>query len=216
MLEVKNVYKHYGNLEILKDIHFKVEKGEVVALVGASGAGKSTLLHLIAGLDKVDKGEILFEGKTIHNLSAKEMAAYRNRMIGLVFQFHYLLPEFTALENICIPAMIQGKAKREYISKAKEWLAYLGLSERMHHKPNELSGGEQQRVAVARALINAPKLILADEPSGNLDSANAKHLHSLFFQLSSEFGQTFLIATHNLDLSTQSHRVLHIKDGRIV
>ncbi|MCS7028839.1 MAG: ABC transporter ATP-binding protein [Bacteroidia bacterium] len=215
MLQIQGLYKRYGNLEILKDIHFEIQKGEVVALVGASGAGKSTLLHLIAGLDKADSGQIIFEGVSISQLSSKEMAHYRNQKIGLIFQFHYLLPEFTALENVCIPAMIQGKSKKEYLPKAKEWLAYLGLSERMNHKPSQLSGGEQQRVAVARALINNPKLILADEPSGNLDSANAQHLHSLFFQLSQEFGQTFLIATHNPELAAQSHRILHIKDGKI-
>lgn len=215
MLQIQGLYKRYGNLEILKDIHFEIQKGEVVALVGASGAGKSTLLHLIAGLDKADSGQIIFEGVSISQLSSKEMAHYRNQKIGLIFQFHYLLPEFTALENVCIPAMIQGKSKKEYLPKAKEWLAYLGLSERMNHKPSQLSGGEQQRVAVARALINNPKLILADEPSGNLDSANAQHLHSLFFQFSQEFGQTFLIATHNPELAAQSHRILHIKDGKI-
>lgn len=215
MLEIKHLYKSYGKLEILKDINLTIHKGEVVSLVGASGAGKSTLLHLIAGLDTADKGEILFEGMAIQALSQKAMAKYRNQNIGLIFQFHYLLPEFTALENVCIPAMIQNRPKNEYIAKAKEWLSYLGLQERMHHKPNQLSGGEQQRVAVARALINAPKLILADEPSGNLDSNNAQHLHNLFFQLSQEFGQTFFIATHNPELASQSHRVLHIKDGQI-
>lgn len=215
MLEIKHLYKSYGNLEILKDINLNIRQGEVLSLVGASGAGKSTLLHLIAGLDTADKGEIIFEGTAVHTLSSKAMAKYRNENIGLIFQFHYLLPEFTALENVCIPAMIQNRPKSEYTAKAKEWLSYLGLQERMHHKPNQLSGGEQQRVAVARALINAPKLILADEPSGNLDSNNAKHLHSLFFQLSQEFQQTFLIATHNPELAAQSHRVLHIKDGQI-
>lgn len=215
LLEVKHLYKSYGNLHILKDIHLSIETGEVVSLVGASGAGKSTLLHLIAGLDTIDKGEIIFEGQPIHTLSQKALAKYRNQNIGLIFQFHYLLPEFSALENVCIPAMVQKRPKNEYISKAKEWLTYLGLQDRMHHKPNQLSGGEQQRVAVARALINSPKLILADEPSGNLDSHNAKHLHSLFFQLSQEFKQTFLIVTHNPDLAHQSHRVLNIIDGQI-
>lgn len=215
MLEIKHLHKCYGNLEILKDINLNIEQGEVVSLVGASGAGKSTLLHLIAGLDTVDKGEIIFEGTAVHTLSSKAVAKYRNQNIGLIFQFHYLLPEFTALENVCIPAMIQKRPKNEYTAKAKEWLSYLGLQERMHHKPNQLSGGEQQRVAVARSLINSPKLILADEPSGNLDSANAKNLHNLFFQLSQEFQQTFLIATHNPELAAQSHRVLYIKDGQI-
>lgn len=215
MLAVKHLYKRYGNLEILKDINLNIEKGQVVSLVGASGAGKSTLLHLIAGLDTADKGEIIFEHINVHTLSPKQMAKYRNEHIGLIFQFHYLLPEFTALENVCIPAMIHKRPKNEYLSKAKEWLSYLGLQERMHHKPNQLSGGEQQRIAVARALINSPKLILADEPSGNLDSVNAQHLHKLFFQLSQEFQQTFFIATHNPELANQSHRVLYIKDGQI-
>jgi len=215
MLQIKHLFKRYGNLEILKDINLSIEKGEVVSLIGASGAGKSTLLHLVAGLDTADKGEIIFENTSVHALPQKAMAKYRNENIGLIFQFHYLLPEFTALENVCIPAMIQNRPKSEYTAKAKEWLTYLGLQERMHHKPNQLSGGEQQRVAVARALINNPKLILADEPSGNLDSQNAKHLHHLFFQLSQEFHQTFLIATHNPELANQSHRILHIKDGQI-
>lgn len=216
MLSVRHVFKNYGNLEILKDINLTIEEGEVVAMVGVSGAGKSTLLQLIGALDKPDKGEIWFRDKAVHTFSAKKIAQYRNENIGFVFQFHHLLPEFSALENVCLPAMIRKTPKSVYIKRAQELLSYLNLSHREHHKPNELSGGEQQRVAVARALINQPALILADEPSGNLDTQNSESLHQLFFTLAKDFNQAFFIATHNDVLAQQSHRCLRIVDGSIV
>lgn len=215
ILEASNIYKSYGKLPILKGVDITVKKGEIVSIVGASGAGKSTLLHIIGTLDKADSGQVFIDGTAIHNLSANELSAFRNKQIGFVFQFHHLLPEFTALENVCIPAFISGVGKVQAEKKAMELLELLGVSARAHHKPAELSGGEQQRVSVARALINDPKIILADEPSGNLDSENAASLHQLFFDLRDSMGHTFIIVTHNEDLANISDRTIHMKDGNI-
>ncbi len=215
MIRTDNIHKSFGKLEVLKGIDLKVEKAEIVSVVGASGAGKSTLLHIIGTLDSADKGEVFFENMAISNLNEKQLAEFRNRHIGFVFQFHHLLPEFTALENVCIPAFIGKMPRNKTIRKASDLLGFLGLSERLHHKPSELSGGEQQRIAVARALINDPDVILADEPSGNLDSASAVELHKLFFRLRDEFRQTFIIVTHNLELANMADRKLTIKDGII-
>lgn len=215
MVEAIGLRKKYGALEVLKDIHLKVDEGEIVSIVGASGAGKSTLLQILGTLDQADEGDLIIRGQSLRKLSKNALADFRNRHLGFVFQFHHLLPEFTALENACFPAFIQGIAKTEAEQKAKKLLDRLGLSERMHHKPSELSGGEQQRVAVARALINNPAVVFADEPSGNLDSANSRELHALFFELRQELKQTFIIVTHNEDLATQADRCLTIRDGRI-
>jgi lipoprotein-releasing system ATP-binding protein len=215
MIRAENIHKSFGKLEVLKGIDLSVEKGEIVSIVGASGAGKSTLLHIIGTLDFAEKGEVYFEDFAISTLNDKKLAEFRNKHIGFVFQFHHLLPEFTALENVCIPAFIGRIARNKATSKAKELLGFLGLSERLDHKPSELSGGEQQRVAVARALINDPSVILADEPSGNLDSASSVELHKLFFNLRDEFKQTFIIVTHNLELANMADRKLTIKDGII-
>jgi lipoprotein-releasing system ATP-binding protein len=215
MIRAENIHKSFGSLEVLKGIDMKVEKGEIVSVVGASGAGKSTLLHIIGTIDNADKGHVYIEDVAILSLNEKKLADFRNRKIGFVFQFHHLLPEFTALENVCIPAFIGRVPRSQAISKAKDILAFLNLSERMDHKPSELSGGEQQRVAVARALINQPAVILADEPSGNLDSAASVELHKLFFRLRDEFNQTFIIVTHNLELADMADRKLTIKDGLI-
>jgi lipoprotein-releasing system ATP-binding protein len=215
MIRAENIHKSFGKLEVLKGIDLKVEKAEIVSIVGASGAGKSTLLHIIGTLDFAEKGEVYFEDKAISNLNEKKLAEFRNKHIGFVFQFHHLLPEFTALENVCIPAFIGRVPRNKAIAKAKELLGFLGLAERLDHKPSELSGGEQQRVAVARALINDPSVILADEPSGNLDSASSVELHKLFFKLRDEFRQTFIIVTHNLELANMADRKLTIKDGII-
>lgn len=216
MLSGKNIYKRYGAVEVLKGVNIDIQKGEVVSIVGPSGSGKSTLLHILGTLDKADMGDILMNGTVLNVLEGKKLAAFRNKHIGFVFQFHHLLPEFTALENVCIPGWLAGRKKKEVEVKAKEALMILGLKERIENKPNQLSGGEQQRVAVARALINNPDIVFADEPTGNLDSANAKELHQLFFDLRKQFNQTFLIVTHNEELATLSDRVLHMKDGRIV
>ncbi len=213
MIEAKNIKKSFGNLHVLKGIDFRINKGEIVSIVGASGAGKTTLLQIIGTLDKPDSGEVLINTMGIVNLSDKKLAKLRNEEIGFVFQFHHLLPEFTALENVCMPAFLRGLKRKEAERRAGELLDFLNLKDRNHHKPNELSGGEQQRVAVARALINNPSVILADEPSGNLDSANKKELHELFFRLRDEFNQTFIIVTHDEELATMSDRILHIKDG---
>lgn len=216
MVQANNIQKFYGDLWVLKGVDLYIKKGEIVSIVGPSGSGKSTLLHILGTLDKPDKGELLIDGKKINFVSDKQVAAFRNAHIGFVFQFHHLLPEFTAVENVSIPAWIAGKKKKEITDKAVMLLESLGLGNRLDHKPQALSGGEQQRVAVARALINDPKIIFADEPTGNLDSANAKELHQLFFNLRQQFNQTFLIVTHNEELATMSDRILHMKDGKIV
>ena len=216
MIEVNDIRKDYGQLEVLKGVDLKIEEKEIVTIVGKSGAGKSTLLHIMGALDKPDKGTIHFNGKNITGFNKKELALLRNEEIGFIFQFHYLLPEFSALENVCIPGYIKKSPKNQVIGKAKELLDYLGLSERLNHKPNQLSGGEQQRVAVARALINNPRVIFADEPSGNLDSGTSKELHDLIFNLRNDFGQTFVIVTHNEELAEMSDRKLLMIDGKIV
>lgn len=216
MIQTTGIYKSYGALEVLKGISLHVAKQEIVSIVGASGAGKSTLLHIIGTLDKADRGQLLIDGTEVSKLNDTDLAAFRNQKIGFVFQFHHLLPEFTALENICIPAFIGGMGKKEATERAEQLLDYLNLTERKHHKPSELSGGEQQRVAVARALINRPAVVLADEPSGNLDSKSAQELHKLFFRLRDEMKQTFIIVTHNPDLAAMSDRTITIKDGKIL
>jgi len=215
MLTGKNIYKRYGTLEVLRGVTLEINKGEVVAIVGPSGCGKSTLLHILGSLDKADMGEIVINNTAFSVRSGNKLAAFRNKHIGFVFQFHHLLPEFTALENVCIPGWLAGRNKNEVREKAKGLLKILGLVDRNENKPNQLSGGEQQRVAVARALINNPDIVFADEPTGNLDSANAQELHQLFFDLRKQFNQTFLIVTHNEELSQLSDRVLHMKDGKI-
>jgi lipoprotein-releasing system ATP-binding protein len=216
MITGKNIYKRYGTVEVLRGVDLSISRGEVVSIAGPSGSGKSTLLHILGTLDKADSGTISINDTAIHSLTGKRLAAFRNQHIGFVFQFHHLLPEFSAWENVCIPGWIAGKNKTEVKTEAARLLKMLGLSHRFENKPNQLSGGEQQRVAVARALINKPDIIFADEPTGNLDSANARDLHQLFFDLRKEFGQTFLIVTHNEELARLSDRVLYMKDGRIV
>ncbi len=215
MISAKDIHKKYGSLEVLKGVSLEVKKGEIVSIVGASGAGKTTLLQIIGTLDKADTGEVKINESSIRSLSERKLSDFRNKQIGFVFQFHHLLPEFTALENVCLPAYIAGKSKAEAEAKARELLGFLGLSGRESHKPSELSGGEQQRVAVARALVNDPSVILADEPSGNLDSATAKDLHTLFFTLREKFQQTFIIVTHNEELANMADRKLTMKDGLI-
>ena len=216
MLVAKNIVKRYGTLEVLKGVSLDIKKGEIVSIVGSSGAGKSTLLHILGTLDTADAGEVFLNLAKLSNLTGKKLADFRNHHIGFVFQFHHLLPEFTAFENVCIPAWFNGKKKKETEYRAKELLGILGLMDRIENKPAQLSGGEQQRVAVARALINNPDIIFADEPTGNLDSANAKELHKLFFHLRDKFQQTFLIVTHNEELAQLSDRVIQMKDGRII
>lgn len=216
MLKAEHITKKYGSLQVLKGVDITVETGEIVSIVGSSGAGKSTLLHILGTLDKADEGHIWLDGQQVDLLEGKKLAAFRNRHIGFVFQFHHLLPEFSALENVSIPAWIAGRKKKEVADRAAELLTTLGLANRMENKPQELSGGEQQRVAVARALINNPSIVFADEPTGNLDSVHAKELHELFVQLRNDFKQTFLIVTHNEELAGMSDRVLHMKDGRII
>ncbi len=216
MLSAANIYKQYGHLTVLKGVDIAVSKGEIVSIVGSSGAGKSTLLHILGTLDKADKGEIILNGQHIETLRGTKLSAFRNRHIGFVFQFHHLLPEFTALENVCIPGWIAGEKRKEVVIKAIGLLKTLGLADRLDNKPLQLSGGEQQRVAVARALINGPSIVMADEPTGNLDSANAKELHQLFIDLRNQFNQTFLIVTHNEELAGMSDRILHMKDGKII
>tara|TARA_R110002073_G_scaffold244979_5_gene407089 strand:- start:3111 stop:3779 length:669 start_codon:yes stop_codon:yes gene_type:complete len=219
MIKVKNIHKYYDDLHVLKGVDLNIIQGEIVSIVGASGAGKTTLLQILGTLDEASKKEtyeLFIDGTSIINLKEKELAKFRNEHLGFIFQFHQLLPEFTALENVCIPAFIKGTPKVEAENKAKELLEFLGLSHRIHHKPNELSGGEQQRVAVARSLINNPKIIFADEPSGNLDSESAETLHDLFFKLRDQFGQTFVIVTHNRELANMADRKLVMVDGKIV
>lgn len=215
MIQANGIYKSFGNVDVIKGIDLQIDNGEIVTIVGASGAGKSTLLQIIGTLEKADKGEVLFDGQNISKMNQKNLAAFRNKNIGFVFQFHHLLPEFTALENICIPAYIAGVSKKDATERAMQLLEYLKLTDRADHKPSMLSGGEQQRIAVARALINKPSVILADEPSGNLDSQNAKELHELFFKLREKTGQTFVIVTHNNELAQMADRMLTIKDGKI-
>lgn len=215
MIKVESLQKSYGTLEVLKGINLEVADSSVVTIVGASGAGKSTLLHLIGTLDRPDEGRVLMDGTDLYKLNDKELAEFRNRNIGFVFQFHHLLPEFTAVENVALPAMIAGATKADAMRRAGELLDYLKLSERATHKPSQLSGGEQQRVAVARALVNNPKLILADEPSGNLDTENARKLHQLFFDLRDRFGQTFIVVTHNTELAQMADRTITMQDGMI-
>ena len=216
MIQATGIHKSYGSLEVLKGIDLHINKREIVSIVGASGAGKSTLLHIIGTLDKADRGRLLIDGTEVNKLNDTQLAAFRNQKIGFVFQFHHLLPEFTAIENICIPAYIAGTGKKEAMTKAEKLLDYLNLTARKDHKPSELSGGEQQRVAVARALVNDPAVVLADEPSGNLDSKSAQELHKLFFRLRDEMSQTFVIVTHNPDLAAMSDRTITIKDGLVL
>jgi lipoprotein-releasing system ATP-binding protein len=216
MLTARDIQKYYGNLWVLKGVDVEIRKGEIVAIVGPSGCGKSTLLHILGTLDKPAKGEIFLGDRKISDLSGKSMASFRNQHMGFVFQFHHLLPEFSALENVCIPSWISGRKKKEAEKRAVELLNALGMGDRLEHKPQALSGGEQQRVAVARALINNPDIIFADEPTGNLDSTHARELHQLFFDLRDQFSQTFLIVTHNEELAQMSDRTLHMKDGKII
>ena len=216
MLNARNIEKHYGSLQVLKSVEIDIKQAEIVSIVGSSGAGKSTFLHILGTLDKPDKGEVVLKGQRIDKLTGKALSKFRNKHIGFIFQFHHLLPEFTALENVCIPGWIAGSKKKETENRAIELLTILGLRDRLQNKPGQLSGGEQQRVAVARALINNPSIIMADEPTGNLDSANAKELHKLFIQLRDQYKQTFLIVTHNEELAAMSDRVLHMKDGKMV
>lgn len=216
VLSAKNIQKYYGDLWVLKGVDVEVSQGEIVSIVGPSGSGKSTLLHILGTLDIAAEGEVFLQDKKINTLRSKALAAFRNRHIGFIFQFHHLLPEFSALENVCIPGWIAGRKKREVEEQAKSLLVALGIGERLENKPSALSGGEQQRVAVARALINKPDVVFADEPTGNLDSTNAEELHKLFFELRDKFKQTFLIVTHNEELARMSDRTLHMKDGRIV
>ncbi|MCO5237585.1 MAG: ABC transporter ATP-binding protein [Chitinophagaceae bacterium] len=216
MLSAVNIIKSYGSLQVLKGVSFSVQRGEIVCIVGSSGAGKSTLLHILGTLDKADSGEIALQDQRVDLLKGKKLAGFRNRHMGFVFQFHHLLPEFSALENVCIPGWLSSRKKRETELRAKELLETLGLKDRIHNKPSALSGGEQQRVAVARALINNPDIVFADEPTGNLDSVNARELHHLFVQLRNEHNQTFLIVTHNEELAKMSDRVLHMKDGKMM
>ncbi len=213
MLQATNIHKSYNQLHVLKGVNFSVQKGEIVSIIGKSGAGKSTLLHIIGTLDTADEGSVLFEEREISKLKSKELAIFRNQHIGFIFQFHHLLPEFTALENVCIPGFIQKMPESKVKKRAKELLDYLGLSDRLTHKPSQLSGGEQQRVAVARSLINSPKIVFADEPSGNLDSTSSQELHQLLFKLRDDFHQTFVIVTHNEELAAMSDRKMEMQDG---
>lgn len=216
ILSAKNIHKKYGAIEVLKGVDIEIQPGEIVSIAGPSGSGKSTLLHILGSLDKADVGQVFLNKENITTLQGKKLSAFRNKHIGFVFQFHHLLPEFSALENVCIPGWLSDKKRGEVKTRAEQLLKMLGLKDRLENKPNALSGGEQQRVAVARALINNPDVVFADEPSGNLDSANAKDLHALFFDLRKQFNQTFLIVTHNEELAQQSDRKLMMKDGRII
>ena len=216
MINCQNITKNFGELQVLKGINFTVQRGEIVAIVGPSGAGKTTLLQIMGTLDKPNSGDIFYDNYNIKNLKEKELASFRNKNIGFVFQFHQLLPEFTAMENVMIPALIGNAKQSEAIKRAQEILVFLGLQDRMEHKPAELSGGEKQRVAVARALVNRPSVILADEPSGSLDSQNKDELHKLFFDLRKEFNQTFVIVTHDISLAELTDRIIPMRDGRII
>lgn len=216
MIKGVNITKQYGRLTVVRHVNLEIEKGEIVSIVGKSGAGKSTLLHILGTLDRPSAGEVFLNGVKVSNLNDKELSKFRNQHIGFVFQFHHLLPEFTAVENVMMPALINKLSKREASARAKELLDYLGLKERMTHKPSQLSGGEQQRVAVARSLMNKPLVIFADEPSGNLDTQTSRELHELFFQLNKDFSQTFVIVTHNTELSAMAHRSIQMKDGEIL
>jgi lipoprotein-releasing system ATP-binding protein len=216
MLTAKNIKKKYGQVEVLKGVDLTINNSEIVCIVGSSGAGKSTLLHILGTLDAPDSGEVFLNEIAMHSLKSKKLADFRNHHIGFVFQFHHLLPEFTALENVCIPAWIAGNSKKQTEQQAIQLLETLGLKDRTENKPSQLSGGEQQRVAVARALINKPDIVFADEPTGNLDSVHAKELHQLFVDLREQFRQTFLIVTHNEEMAQMSDRILHMKDGKIV
>ena len=216
MVIAKNIQKSYGNLEVLKNIDLSIEEGEIVSIVGKSGAGKSTLLHILGTLDQADSGDLEINNTKTQDLNSEELSKFRNQQIGFVFQFHHLLPEFTALENVCFPALIAKKNNKDVQRRATTLLTELGLKDRIHHKPNQLSGGEQQRVAVARALMNDPAVILADEPSGNLDTETSNELHQLFFELRAKHQQTFIIVTHNLELAKMSDRTLVMKDGCII
>jgi lipoprotein-releasing system ATP-binding protein len=215
ILSARNIHKYYGDLHVLQGVDLDIHAGEIVSMVGPSGSGKSTLLHILGTLDEAAEGEIRLKNRELHSLKGKLLSSFRNRHIGFVFQFHHLLPEFTAMENVCIPGWIAGESRPVVEARARELLNTLGVAHRMENKPSALSGGEQQRVAVCRALINAPDIIFADEPTGNLDSANARELHVLFFELRKKFNQTFLIVTHNEALAAMSDRVLHMKDGRV-
>lgn len=216
MIRADNIHKYYDKLHVLKGVSLEIQTGEIVSIVGSSGAGKTTLLHILGTLDSYDQGSLYIDNTDISTLSSKKLARFRNDSIGFVFQFHQLLPEFTALENVCMPAFIKNTPKKEAEKRAMELLDFLGLTYRYSHKPNELSGGEQQRVAVARALMNNPKIVFADEPSGNLDSVSADNLHRLFFQLRDEFGQTFVIVTHNQEFADMADRKLVMSDGQII
>ena len=216
MIKAENITKSFGDLQVLKGINIEIKKGEIVSIVGASGAGKTTFLQILGTLDKPDSGRIIFNNIDVHGLNEKPLSRFRNQNIGFVFQFHHLLPEFTALENVCIPAFVARVPKNKAESRANEILTFLKLENRLDHKPNELSGGEQQRVAVARALVNDPEVILADEPSGNLDTQNKKELHELFFTLREKYNQTFVIVTHDINLAKMADRMLTIKDGKII
>lgn len=216
MIEVKDIHKSYGKLNVLKGITLKIPEKKVISIIGASGTGKSTLLHILGTLDYPDTGEVLYDNVNVASFSSDELAAFRNHNIGFVFQFHHLLPEFTALENVCIPAWIKGTGKKEAEKRAMDLLSLMGLKDRISHKPNELSGGEQQRVSVARALVNNPQIVLADEPSGNLDTHTKNELHQLFFSLRDELGQTFVIVTHDNSLAELSDQKILLQDGRIL
>jgi lipoprotein-releasing system ATP-binding protein len=216
MIKAENITKSYGALQVLKGIEVEITKGQIVSIVGASGAGKTTLLQILGTLSRPDSGKVWLDGTEVHGLRDREISRFRNQHIGFVFQFHHLLPEFTALENVCIPALINKESKKKAEIRAREILSFLGLGDRLEHKPDELSGGEQQRIAVARALINNPLVVFADEPSGNLDSKNKQELHSLFFSLRDKFNQTFVIVTHDMNLAEMSDRMIRMEDGKII
>ncbi len=215
MIEATGIHKYYGALHVLKGVDLQVARGEIVSIIGKSGAGKSTLLHILGTLDQADAGRVVIDGAQVSGLSARALSRFRNEQVGFIFQFHQLLPEFTAIENVCLPALIHGTPERKARTRAMELMEYLGLSDRLQHKPGQLSGGEQQRVAVARSLVNRPAVVLADEPSGNLDSASSADLHRLIFRLRDDFRQTFLIVTHNQELANMSDRILEMQDGTL-